>query len=235
MDDHQKLLELQEIDTKIDALNYREKNPPERDRFVLLSEEAKKMGSLHAAFEKKLHDEAVIQKRLEDQLTSLNAKIKKEQKLLYGGTINNPKELAGVQQEVEHLTGHADEKELELLEQIDVVDKLKHDEKIVADRLKAKKAEVEQAKAALDKVRSEINTERDKLTSEREPIVAALSEDVRELYLRTRTKYSLAVTVMEEGLCRGCRVEVPSTDAERIAASSKLEKCPSCGRIIVKK
>ncbi|MBI4733646.1 MAG: hypothetical protein HY779_02320 [Rubrobacteridae bacterium] len=54
------------------------------------------------------------------------------------------------------------------------------------------------------------------------------------MYNRVRTKHPLAVTVLEDGVCRGCRVELPSTDYERIEQSQKLERCPNCSRIIVK-
>lgn len=234
MDEHKTLLELQEIDSQIDTLNYREKNLPERERYQKLSEEATKMEGLLKAITKKLHDEAQVQKRHEDELNSLNIKIDKEQKRLYSGTITSPKELTSVQQEIGHFKERADEKETELLEQIEVVDKLKSDEKIVSDRLKSKKAELEAAKTEMQRVLGEINDARQKLQAKREPVYAALSEDTRQLYGRVRTKYPLAVTVLEEGVCQGCRVEIPSTDAERIVESSKLERCPNCSRILVK-
>lgn len=234
MDEHKILVELQGIDSQIDELNYREKNLPERERFVKLSEEARKTEALHNAVSKKLHDETLIQKKLEDELNSLNAKIDREQKRLYSGTITNPKELAGVQQEVNHLKNTVDKKELALLEQIEVVDKLKADDKTIEDRLNARKSELAEAESEMNQVLASIKGQRDKLQAEREPVYASLSEETRRLYDRVRTKHPLAVAVLEEGICLGCRVEIPSTEAERIEASAKLERCPNCTRIIVK-
>lgn len=234
MDEHKMLVELQGIDSQMDELNYREKNLPERERFVKLSEEARKTEALHNAVSKKLHDETLIQKKLEDELNSLNAKIDREQKRLYSGTITNPKELAGVQQEVNHLKNTVDEKETVLLEQIEVVDKLKADDITIEEKLNAKKAELAEAESEMNQVLASIKGQRDKLQAEREPVYASLSEETRRLYDRVRTKHPLAVTVLEEGICLGCRVEIPSTEAERIEASAKLERCPNCTRIIVK-
>ncbi len=234
MDEHKTLMELQKLDTKIDALNQRENNLPERDRFQSLSEEVGKTESLNKAISKKLHDESLKQKKLEDELDSLTKKIDKEQKRLYGGTINNPKELSSVQQEINHLKGLADEKETALLEQLDVVDVLTGNDKTISARLAIRKAELDKAKDEMDAALADIKAEREKLQAERGPFYNSLSEDTRQLYDRVRTKHPLAVTILEGNLCQGCRVELPSTEAERIEQSQKLEKCPECGRIIVK-
>lgn len=234
MDEHKALMELQKLDTKIDALNQREKNLPERDRFQGLSDEIGKTEGLYKAVSKKLHDEALKQKKFEDELDSLTKKIDKEQKRLYSGTINNPKELSSVQQEINHLKGLADEKETALLEQLDVVDALTGNDKTISDRLATRKAELDKAKGEMDATLTEIKAELEKLQAERKPFYSSLSEDTMQLYNRVRTKHPLAVTIFEGNLCQGCRVELPSTEAERIEQSQKLEKCPECGRIIVK-
>lgn len=235
MEEHKTLFELQQIDTQIDALNNREKNLPERERYQKVLEEAKKMDGLYKSISKKLHDEAAIQKRLEDELNSLNTKIDKEQKRLYSGTISNPKELQGVQQEVTHLKDQADNKELALLEQSEVVDKLRKDDKTVATSLKAKLTELQKTKVEMEKVLAEIKERRDELKAQREPLYKSLGDNTRQLYDRVRAKHPTAVTVLEEGICQGCRVEIPSTDAERIMSSKKLERCPNCSRIFIKK
>ncbi|MHB8841186.1 MAG: zinc ribbon domain-containing protein [Candidatus Aquicultor sp.] len=235
MDEYKTLEELQKIDTQLDALHYREKNLPERDRYQKLSDETNRTQGLYQAIEKKLRDESQIQKKIEDELDTLNRKIDKEQKRLYSGTITNPKELTSVQQELTHLKEQADVKETELLEQIDVVDGLKSDDRAVEKRLNERKVEVATAKAEMDATLADIKGQLQKLQAEREPVVAGLSEEIRELYGRVRTKQPLAVTVLEEGLCLGCRVELPSTEVERIEASKKIERCPNCSRILVKR
>ncbi|HZD60121.1 MAG TPA: C4-type zinc ribbon domain-containing protein [Anaerolineae bacterium] len=234
MNEHKALSQLQEIDSHLDALNYREKNLPERDNYVMLKEEVDKIEGLHNAISKKLHDEELIQKRLEDKIDSLSAKIDREQGRLYSGTITNPKELAGIQQELGHLKEQADEVETELLEQIDVVDKLRSDSNAVEERLTSRRAELAEAKSKMEAALADIDEKRRHWQAKREPVYASLSEETRALYNRVRIKQPLAVTVLEEGICQGCRVELPSTEAERILSSAKLERCPNCSRILVK-
>lgn len=234
MNEHKTLAKLQKLDSQIDALNYREKHLPEREQYLKLGEEVSKIEALFKAIDKKLRDEEKVQKRVEDELDSLTRKIDQEQNRLYSGKITNPKELSSVQQEVNHLKETADEKETALLEQIDVVDKLRSDVKVVSEQLDTRKRKLDEAKTIMDTVLAEIREERSKLQAEREPIYGALSEDTRQLYDRVRTRHLLAVTVLEEGVCQGCMVELPSTEAERIDSSVKLERCPNCSRIIVK-
>lgn len=234
MNEHKILIELQEIDSQIDELNYKEKNLSERDRYLSLKEEVGKVEGLHKTISKKHHDEALIQKRLEDEISSVSSKIEKEQKRLYSGTVTNPKELSSIQQEIKHLQELTDEKETDLLEQIDVVDKLRANDKTIEDRLTTRTGEMDKAKTEMESIISDINKKREELGAKREPVYASLSEDTRYLYDRVRIKSPLAVTVLEEGICLGCRVELPSTEYERIVASSKHERCPNCSRILVK-
>lgn len=234
MNEHKILVELQEIDSRIDELNYQEKNLPERDRYLKLKDEVNKLDGLHKTISKKFHDEAIIQKRLEDAISSMSSKIEKEQKRLYSGTITNPKELSSIQQEIKHLQELTDEKETELLEQIDVVDKLRANDKTIEDRLRTRTDEMNEEKTDMERVLADINSEREKMRAKREPVYASLSEDTRHVYDRVRVKNPLAVTVLEEGICLGCRVELPSTEYERIIESAKLERCPNCSRILVK-
>jgi len=234
MDEYEILARLQEIDSHIDALDYREKNLPERDNYLKLKDEVEKIEDLYKKVMKKLNDESAVQKRHEDKLASLNEKIDREQKRLYSGTIKNPKELASIQQEVGHLKEQADNTELELLEQIDVVDKLKSDSKAIENRLTTRQAELNEAKSKMEEVLADIDDKRKAWQAKREPVYASLGSDTRQLYDRVRTKLPLAVTVLEEGICQGCRVELPSTEAERILSSAKLERCPNCSRILVK-
>ncbi|MBE0446642.1 MAG: hypothetical protein IBX64_00760 [Actinobacteria bacterium] len=234
MDEHKALSQLQEIDSQVDVLDYREKNLPERNNYLRLKEEVSKIEGLYKAVSKKLHDEALVQKRLEDKLDILSAKIDREQKRLYSGTIKNPKELASIQRELEHLKEQVDNIETDLLGQIDVVDKLKSDSRVIEDRLASKRAELDEAKSRMEEVLADINDKRRFLQAKREPVYASLSEETRELYNRVRIKQPLAVTVLEEGICLGCRVELPSTEAERILSSLRLERCPNCSRVLVK-
>jgi len=235
MDDHKTLVEVQDIDSHIDALDHREATLSERDEYLGLRDEVVKIEGLHAAVTKKLREESAVLKKHEDKLESLTAKIAKEEKRLYSGTVTSPKELASIQQELAHLKEQADNTELELLEQSEVVDKLNADEKTIDERRRARTAERDTAQQKMETVLSEIERERDGWKAKREPAYAALSEDARRLYDKVRTKHQLAVTVLEGDVCQGCRVDLPSTEAERIYTSAELERCSNCGRIFIKK
>ncbi|MBI4734046.1 MAG: hypothetical protein HY779_04425 [Rubrobacteridae bacterium] len=234
MNDHKLLLELQVIDSKLDELEVKEKKLPERDQYLKLKEEVAKIEALLKTMTDKLKIEAATEKTLDDELKTLSTKVERDQNRLYSGLVVNPKELANVQQEVTHLKELIDDKELALLEQIEVVDKMKSDNDAVEARLKVRTADMQSVKAKMDSILNEIASSRAIYKAEREPVFTAASADARELYERIRKKHLVAVTVLENGLCRGCRVELPSTDYERIEQSTKLERCTNCSRIIAK-
>lgn len=234
MNDHKTLVELQEIDSNIDALDYREANLAERDTHLALKNEVSKIEALYANVAKKLRDESAILKKHEDVLEGLNAKIAKEQKRLYSGTVTVPKELAGIQQELGHLKDQADNTELELLEQSEVVDGSKSDDKMISERLQKRTAERDAAQKRMEDELAQIASECDGWKAKREPVYTALSEDARRLYDKVRLKHQVAVTVLEGEICQGCRVDLPSTEADHIHESTKPERCSNCGRIFVK-
>ncbi|MDI6815939.1 MAG: hypothetical protein QME41_01935 [Actinomycetota bacterium] len=234
MNDHKTLVELQEIDSQIDALDYREANLAERDVYLALKDEVTKLEALYTSAAKKLREETALLKKHEDVLEGLNAKIAKEEKRLYSGTVTIPKELAGIQQELAHLKGQADNTELELLEQSEVVDGCKSDDKTISERLQKRTAERDAAKQRMEDELAQIASERDGWKVKREPVYAALSEDASRLYDKVRLKHQVAVTVLEGEICQGCRVDLPSIEADQIHESTKLERCSNCGRIFVK-
>ena len=234
MDDYKTLAELQEIDSHIDGLDYREANLAERAAYLALKDEVAKIEALYANVAKKLRDESAILKKHEDVLEGLNAKIAKEEKRLYSGTVTIPKELAGIQQELAHLKDQADNTELELLEQSEVVDGSKSDDKTISERLQKRTAERDAAHKRMEDELAQIAGERDGWKAKREPVYTALSEDARRLYDKVRLKHRVAVTILEGEICQGCRVDLPSTEADHIHESTKLERCSNCGRIFVK-
>ncbi|MBS3909527.1 MAG: hypothetical protein KGZ93_07860 [Actinobacteria bacterium] len=234
MDDYKTLAELQEIDSHIDALDYREANLAERDTYLALRDEVAKVEALYANVAKKLREEAALLKKHEDVLEGLNAKIAKEEKRLYSGTVTIPKELASIQRELAHLKVQADNTELELLEQSEVVDGSKSDDKAISERLQKRTAERDAARRRMEDELARIAGERDGWRAKREPVYTALSEDARRLYDKVRLKHRVAVTVLAGEICQGCRVDLPSTEADHIHESTALERCSNCGRIFVK-
>jgi predicted nucleic acid-binding Zn-ribbon protein len=154
---------------------------------------------------------------------------------LYGGSVHNPKELVGLQQESASLARQKDHLEsaaLELMEQAD------------AARAAMRSAQDEQAHAqaqwAADqvKLRAEIAslTERSAAVSaQRNALAAQLGPKTLATYDRLRLeKAGRAVVKLEHASCMGCGVTMSSGEAQhaRSLAMYGLAYCSNCGRIL---
>ena len=94
------LLDLQDLDTRLDQLAHRRASLPER---ALVAEADKVLETAdHQIGEqtKVVADVDREQRRIEDQLTTAEAKATEIDKRLYGGTVSNARELQDLQTEL---------------------------------------------------------------------------------------------------------------------------------------
>ena len=184
-----------------------------------------------ASAQKQLDDLKKKQRATDGDIDDLTAKIRAIDEKLYGGRIRNPKELEGLQQEVDAFKAQRDKLEtnaLELMEQFEATQK-----------------EIARATADYKKTEGEWQDEQRKLSTEIEAIEARLADLRRkrqvltteieakslELYNQLKKAKSLAVVRVERGICRGCRISLPTSDLQQ-ARSGRLAHCSSCGRIL---
>jgi len=162
----------------------------------------------------------------------LEAKAGPLQKKLYAGSVKNPKELMGLQQQVEQLKSQIREEEdktLEIMSQIEAL------QKEVASRA----AEVKKLEREWQKRREQLLAEQAELSStidiagaKRSELAATIESAHLELYetLRAR-KQGQAVAGIEQGRCQGCRITLPVNELMR-ARMGEVVQCDSCGRIL---
>src|SRR5919204_468361 len=113
------LLTLQTHDTAADRLRHRRATLPER---IALAEQAAARLDLEAQLAEataRRDEVAREERRLDDEIRSLEAKAKAEEARMYSGTISSPRELQAMQSDVEQLRRHArqlEDQELEVME-----------------------------------------------------------------------------------------------------------------------
>ncbi len=230
----EKLKELQEIDLELDALDDRERSLPERERYEALESRLKECERALRDKEAELRDRKAAQKRIEDEIAGLNEKMEKEQKRLYGGEVTSPKELAGIQQELESLKERIDQAETSLLEQMEIVEPMEKEIAIIAEKVDRLRAETAEAKSAYGAVSSEITLARAALREKRAVTVTGVVKDQLELYERIRKRHRRAVVELKNSICGGCRTEIPTVELKRIMEEPGPSRCPNCGRILIK-
>jgi len=152
---------------------------------------------------------------------------------LYGGTVRNPKELAGLNDDANMLKGHLQLREDELLNHM-----VKVEEQETALR---------QAEAALKEVEGRWRDDQADLSGQKERLEAELAGleasrrgqaghidgRLHELYdlLRDR-RQGKAVVKVERGMCQGCRISLPMSVLQKARSGFDVVQCVSCERIL---
>lgn len=170
---------------------------------------------------------------LELDLKEIASKIEATQEVLYGGRITNPKELAGLEQELDYLERRQSDVEDETLERMAEVEE--KEESLVETRVDLERMEREW-EARRDELRQRAEELRSRLTSlqrERERALLEVSEGDLSIYLDLRRrKGGEAIALVEDGICQGCRVALPTGLVQKVHRGEDLVYCGSCRRIL---
>jgi len=175
------------------------------------------------------------QKDVDLEAGELRAKIGPQEAKLYGGTIKNPKELAGLQADIDQLKRHlgtVEDRELEAIAAVEAAD-AEH-RAAVAELTAIEQAwREEQAELAerVTRLTSEI-AEYDEQRSDRAEYVD--DDSLIKMYDRLRTAHQgRAMAKLDRNLCLGCRISLPLNLVNRARAGNALVQCPNCERILL--
>ena len=165
------------------------------------------------------------------EIEDISTKLAPAEKKLFSGDIKNPKELANLQHEVEMLKAkrsQMEEKALEIMEQVELsetgVTKINGELETLKAEWQRQQQELSDSVERLKAVLSDLKGKRQLLSAE-------ISPQAVELYQGLRKERGTAVARVEQGICRGCRISLPTTELQQ-ARSGNLVKCSSCGRIL---
>lgn len=232
---YRELKDLQDIDSKVDRLEARRASLPQAEELEILREELRKLELERNGLEGRLREEEHKQKKMEGELELVSLKIEKEEKKLYSGTIASPKELSGIQEEIRSLKKQKDDQETELLEELDVVDELKHKVEEAESIIRENSQRLTRLEEEYGKLLSEIKKEIAELRESREKITPQIPDDVLALYEKLREeKRGIAVAELKDGTCQGCRMELPAEEVDKILHSDELWQCDYCKRILIR-
>lgn len=231
----QALFQVQELDTRIFELREREEKHPLKAELEELGSREKELAGEHERLQDELDGWRRKLQSLEAEAQRLEEKLKREEDKLYGGKVNNPKELRGLQAEVRSLKRQKDDLETELLEGMEAQDDLKAKAESLRGELDSLREQLESKRKELQSEVRELGAELAELESRKKELEAGIDEDTLDLYRRLlESKHNLAVVKVEEGVCLGCRVELPGKEYDRFMKSEAVFRCPNCGRILVK-
>lgn len=230
------LLDLQAADMDIRRLERRRANLPEQQALDEHDAAQSRITAEFADAREELETVEKRQKRLEDEVATVDARRKSEEGRMFSGLITSEKELTALRGELGALKGRKSELEDQLLETMERREELEG----MVDSLKQRHGELTGQLTELTTARDEaakgIDTELEQLRAERADKAAAVTQPLREVYESMQGRRGgVAVAELQGRTCSGCNLELTAIELEEVKEQSKtaLAYCAQCERILV--
>ena len=165
------------------------------------------------------------------EIDDLTDKTKTVEEQLYGGRISNPKELSGLQQEVNILKTKRDQLETQALEIMEQADLAATGVAATSNELKQLEDDWHHQQQQLSAEIEQLSSKLSELKGKRQSMLAGLDPQAVASYEIIRKQKGQAVAKVEQGICRACRISLAFSALQQIK-SDNLVQCSSCGRIL---
>jgi predicted nucleic acid-binding Zn-ribbon protein len=231
------LLALQGLDLTADQLRHRRDNLPERAELAATHAQLRALEQRAAEVQEQRDELARNEKRLEDEIAMVRDKAEQTNKTLYSGTVNVPRELTALQDEMAALSRRQrqlEDQELELMEQAEPLD---------ADLVTFAKDRLtldEQATVLLVRIAEDevaIDSELTDVLGRRSEALAGIPADLLAEYESLRSALGgIGVAKLSGNRCEGCHLTLSAVDVDRIrrAPDDELQHCTECNRLLVR-
>jgi predicted nucleic acid-binding Zn-ribbon protein len=183
--------------------------------------------------EEALRDVRATLRDMELELEQVASKVSSTAHALYGGQVTNPKELAGMEQELEYLRRRQSVLEDDALSVMAKVEDQAETLKDAEEHLAQVQEVHETAQTDLGEEAQGLRQRLSSLAGEREEILEAISGADLAMYEGLRAqRRGQAVALLENGICQGCQVALPTSLAQRVRRGTDVVQCGSCQRIL---
>lgn len=232
-----RLLDLQEADTHLDQIAHRRANLTEVGRVRECESALQRVRTLIVAGETEVSDREREVRKLEVDVEQVRMRADKDQQLLDGGAISNPKQLEDLAHEVASLARRQstlEDEELELMERLE-------DARGSLAKLQGERARIDvelvEAADALAAVERDLDDEQASAAKHREQVASQIPADLLRAYEKSRADNGgIGAALLQHGRCGGCRLSINPNEMARIkaAASNEVLRCEECRRILVR-
>ena len=231
------LLEVQEKDSQILAANHEIKELPERKEIEATQRKMLELDQALKAKESEVHENNRIQKRLEDEVATVEERIENQKRKLYGGEVIAIKELQALEMDIDSLK----ERQIAIEDQIIEVMELNEPIQNEIQNLSTQQEENKENEANLFKVLQEAIKKIELRINQIKVEIVHLTNDLpNELIseyesLRSRPGH-VGIARLVNRTCNGCNLELPAVEVDRIKKLSEdgIINCEECGCILVR-
>lgn len=187
-----------------------------------------------SAADERLKALASTQKDLEFDAEEVRAHAAAVEQKLYSGKVTNPKELQDLDADLKSLRAQLQGREDALFEHLETVEAVQGYRDAIAGELARIETAWRESQAAMAAEKDQLEPEAAHLQETRDKQASAIDRAVLSLYsaIRQRTG-GIAVAGVERGMCRGCRISLPSGVVQKARHAASIVQCVSCERILV--
>ena len=232
-----KLLDLQQLDSRIDTLRHQRANLPELAELAALAPQRKELDDRLRDRQIQVSDLVDEQKKADRDVEAVKSRRERDQRMLDSGEVRNPKDAERMMHEMQSLErriSDLEDVELEVMERLEAT---QQDAAVTEKEL----AELVRRAETLDEARKVKEADFDKeiaaLSSEREAEATGLPDDLLGLYAKLRDqKGGVGAAELRAKQCTGCHLTLDAAILRDIAAApgDDVVRCEECGRILVR-
>jgi uncharacterized protein len=232
-----RLLEVQEHDTRVDQLRHRRSAMPERAQLADVEGRRAALEARIATVRAERDERAERQASFESQIEAAKTRKSELERRLFGGQVAAARDLAAIDDEVRQLSRHItdlENREIEVMEQLEPLDGELKAAEAERDGIDSRASEL---RAVVSESEKEIDVQIDADRSARAALVVGLPGDLLARYETLRTKLGgTGAAKLTGSSCGGCHLTLPAMEVDRIkhASPDAVITCENCGRILVR-
>jgi predicted nucleic acid-binding Zn-ribbon protein len=233
-----RLLDLQELDSRLDRLAQKRRTLPELADIERYEARLAELRDAIVGAETELSDADREQRKVENDVDVVRTRMTRDQSRLDTGAVSNAKELENLQHELGSLAKRQADLEDLVLEHMERREGIDSRLSALTEERSVVTADLEVATAGRDKAFADIDAEAATLRDERGPLAAEIPDDLLALYEKVRASSGgLGAAALHRGQCLGCHLSLPPTDLSRFKAAPEDEvlRCEECRRILVRR
>lgn len=232
-----KLLDVQELDSRIDMLRLQLATIPEAAQLVELGTRRRQVEDATRDLRVEVDDLTAEQKKADRDVESVKTRRVRDQGLIDSGGVSNPKDIERMLHELQSLErriSDLEDVELEVMERLESAQRSLDERTAELGEIDGEATRLEDLRAARAR---ELDATLTEVTAERGITAQGMPDDLLALYERLRQqKGGVGAAALRARACQGCRLTLDASILRDIAAAPTDEvlRCEECGRILVR-
>jgi uncharacterized protein len=232
-----KLLDVQELDSRLDALHHQLATIPEAVQLAELTERRAEVDGAVRDLRVDVDDLTSEQKRADADVEQVKARRVRDQGMIDAGSIADPKALQRMLGELESLQrriSDLEDTEIEVMERLEAAQSGLESRARELEEIDARVTTLEAARA---EKAADLERSLDEVAAQRAGLVDEVPDELLALYTKLRDqKGGVGAAALRRKECGGCRLTLNPSDLARITAapSDEVIRCEECSRILVR-